>query len=716
MADIFLRLVNMSITASWITLAVIIIRFVFKKAPKFLNCFLWLMVAFRLVFPFSFESILSLIPSTQTIPNDIITENSFDINTGIGFVDNQVNSYLSDHYYEGVTVPTDNGFNVIGVLSIIWLIGMAVMLIYAVLSYIKIRQKVAEAVPYMGNVLMCDNIGTPFILGLIRPKIYITSDLNETDLSYVLKHEQAHLKRRDHLWKPFGFVLLTVYWFNPVMWIAYALLCRDIELACDEKVINEMGLENKKAYSNALINCSVPRKFISACPLAFGETDMKGRIKSVLKYKKPTVITVCVAVLVCIIAGVCLMTDPMTDETGETTTAISEDDFVPKDYGVIYSADINSDGVKEDISVVEEREEEFNIVFTDADGNVVWTEYMSWTHPDWNSIHICNIDGKDYILSYNPYMSTGLGSYTYEIFTIQNGEQKTLKENRVNFSINAARFELPIEEILAFDKEITEYLQSSTLILSTLDGEPMIGPKTSEGFYDSYGFWIADTPLGEIDYENSTLRECLEKYRDNMYEYLKSENEPIYYADINSDGVKEDISVVQKSEYEYSIIFSDTNGKTIWTEDIGTDHAHSNTIHIYHDNGKDYILKYNSYISTGLGIYFYEIYSIENGQKKIVYENSVSFSTFGLNELDVDALVDFENEISSYFQSSTIMLSTIGDYIIGPVKSEGFDSERWDWVYDNEYIKIDKSAGSFREHLQEYSDYMTEYYKNNHFE
>ena len=326
MTDLFLSLVNMSITASWLVLAVLVLRFVLKKAPKWRNTLLWGFVAFRLVCPFSLESVFSLVPSTDTIPHGITSGPTFDVNTGIGIVDSQVNDYLGSHYFEGVTVPADTGFTAVNIITILWLIGIAVMSAYALVSYFKIRRSVSEGVILRDNIYLCDHIDTPFILGVVKPRIYIPSDMAESDAEYVIAHERAHLRRRDHWWKPFGFALLTVYWFNPVMWLAYILLCRDIELACDERVIKEMGTDIKKAYSEALINCSVSRKTVSACPLAFGETGIRGRIKSVLSYKKPALWMIIVAVISCIVVAVCFLTNPekeLSESNPELDEAVS---------------------------------------------------------------------------------------------------------------------------------------------------------------------------------------------------------------------------------------------------------------------------------------------------------------------------------------------------------------------------------------------------------
>lgn len=310
MEILFLKLLNMSIVASWVVVAVILFRMIFKQAPKFIRCLMWIFVAVRLVCPFSFKSSLSLIPSTEVLPDELLTGPNFNVNTGIDFVDSRVNGYIGDRYFEGVSVPAGNGFDTMRLLSVVWITGMLVMLIYTVISYICIRRKLDEAVELKTGIWQCDHVETPFILGVFKPRIFLPSSMNEADMKYVLEHEKAHLRRCDHLWKPLGFLLLTVYWFNPMMWIAYILFCRDIELACDEKVIKEMSLDSKKHYSEAMINCSMSRKRIAACPLAFGEVGVKERIKTVLCYKKPAFWIVLVAVVVCVAMGACFLTNP----------------------------------------------------------------------------------------------------------------------------------------------------------------------------------------------------------------------------------------------------------------------------------------------------------------------------------------------------------------------------------------------------------------------
>ena len=312
MNELFLKIINMSISASWLVMAVLILRLVLKKAPKWVNVLLWGIVAVRLICPFSFESALSLIPSAETFPEKAISGPSFDVQTGITPVDNRINDYLGDRYFEGVTVPANNGNHMMNILSIVWTIGILLLIAYTVISYWRLHREIDTAVRYKDNLFQSENVSSPFVLGLIKPRIYLPFNMNGQDLEHVVAHEQAHIRRKDHWWKPLGFLLLTVHWFNPFMWLSYVLLCRDIELACDEKVIRELGNEQRADYTQALVACSINRRTIAACPLAFGEVGVKERVKSVMNYKKPAFWIVILAVIACVGVAVCFLTNPIT--------------------------------------------------------------------------------------------------------------------------------------------------------------------------------------------------------------------------------------------------------------------------------------------------------------------------------------------------------------------------------------------------------------------
>ena len=313
MNEFFLKIINMSISASWLIFAVLILRLVLKKAPKWVNVLLWGIVAIRLICPFSFESALSLIPSAETFPKKIISGPSFDVQSGITPVDNRINDYLGDRYFEGVTVPANNGNTIMTILTIVWTIGILLLVAYTVISYWRLHREIDTAVRYKDNIFQSENVSSPFVLGLIKPRIYLPFKLDGQDMEHVVAHEQAHIRRKDHWWKPLGFLLLTIHWFNPLMWLAYVLLCRDIELACDEKVIKGLSNEQRADYTQALVACSVNHRMIAACPLTFGEVGVKERVKSVMNYKKPAFWVIIISVIVCVGVAVCFLTNPKQD-------------------------------------------------------------------------------------------------------------------------------------------------------------------------------------------------------------------------------------------------------------------------------------------------------------------------------------------------------------------------------------------------------------------
>jgi len=335
MSNLFISLLNMSIAAGWLILVVVVIRLLLKEAPRWISCVLWALVGIRLVCPFSPESILSLIPSAETLPaTSLYTDNPM-IHSGIAILNSTVNPVISESLAP-VPGASVNPVQVIAsVAAVVWVVGVVGMLIYGMISVWKIKRVVRVSLPLANfinrivdsaegtenNILtkwqkkcrICDNIASPFILGIFRPMIYLPGRLTTEQMQQVLAHETAHLKRKDHWWKPLGFAILTLHWFNPLVWLAYVLLCRDIEMACDEKVVRTMETEEKRSYSKTLLECSVSRRMISACPLAFGEVGVKTRIRSVLNYKKPAFWVVVAALLICVVVAVCFLTNPVKD-------------------------------------------------------------------------------------------------------------------------------------------------------------------------------------------------------------------------------------------------------------------------------------------------------------------------------------------------------------------------------------------------------------------
>ena len=331
MSELFSKVIVMSIWASWLVLAVLVLRLALKRAPKWVNVLLWGIVAIRLICPFTMESPVSVLPDSvgsgklvsewmdDYVGNvDIHHSDSVYYDAAIDAGREPVSDGQDGYYvvtkHDQLGEPATIKNTVVPVLSVMWVTGITVLAFYTVISFWRLRRKVSEAVIFRENIYLSENVCSPFVLGILKPKIYLPFKTDDQNLEHIIAHEKAHIRRKDHWWKPFGFLLLAIHWFNPLMWMAYVLLCRDIELACDERVIKELGNEQRADYAQALLACSVNRCMLAVCPLAFGEVGVKERVKNVLKYKKPAFWVIVVAVVACGVVTVCFATNPASAE------------------------------------------------------------------------------------------------------------------------------------------------------------------------------------------------------------------------------------------------------------------------------------------------------------------------------------------------------------------------------------------------------------------
>ena len=311
MTELFLRVVNLSIAASWLVLAVLLLRLILRRSPKWISMLLWGLVGIRLICPLSLESVWSLIPSAQTISPTILTDSTPTVHTGFPTLNQSINPVLS----QAVSSAPDAAPNLLEiwlpVLAVLWFLGMAALLAWSVLRYLRLRRDLETAVWLEDNLYQSGAVRSPFVLGLRHPRIYLPFSLDGDTLAHVVAHERTHLARRDHWWKALGFVLLCVHWFNPLMWVAYGMFCRDVELACDEAVVKNLEPKQRADYSQALLLCSVGHTAWTASPLCFGEVSVKQRVKAVLRYRRPTLVAVSASVLVCVLVGVAFLTNPL---------------------------------------------------------------------------------------------------------------------------------------------------------------------------------------------------------------------------------------------------------------------------------------------------------------------------------------------------------------------------------------------------------------------
>ena len=496
MSGFFLSIVNMSISASWIVLAVLLLRLLLKKAPKWITVLLWGIVAVRLICPFTIESVMSLIPSAETISPQVLIENP-EINTGFPILNNTINPIIQE---STVTVAPEKSINLLQlfvlIFSKVWVIGIAAMLLYTVISYFKVKRKIGTAVLLRDYIFQSENVVSPFVLGIIKPKIYLPFNMNEQDMEHVIAHENAHIRRKDHWWKPFGFLVLTLHWFNPLMWLGYVLLCRDIELACDEKVVKEFDNEQKADYSQALLTCSVNRRIIAACPLAFGEVGVKNRVKSVLNYKKPAFWIIVVAVAASVAVAVCFLTNPKKETDFGITSSKSGSDLNGISIEIV-NADLSAPDPFFDIEWSNKTSERINFgeefaISYYQDGQ--WENCSIEENPVWNLIAYL-LDTKstvEHTYKLNGQIMTQTGKYRFEApFTID-GKSETKYKAWVEFElkegvdgITVHTFK-PIE--LVYDDGMYSFVQTaeSAPTYMIVNGMQLV-EKTNDSVSDSIG-------------------------------------------------------------------------------------------------------------------------------------------------------------------------------------------------------------------------------------
>ena len=335
MPDFLIKLLNMSIAASWLILVVMILRLSIRKIPKWVFLAFWCIVAIKLICPFSIESVLSLIPSEETIVVNPYTSRPV-IQSGFQAVDAHANNYIASNVYMGVTVPTDYLHTQLSTITVVWLIGVGGVLVYTAVQYLRLRRKTREATLLYENIFFVDDLKMPFVFGIIRPRIYIPYSLEGKDLSYVIAHEQAHIDRRDHLWKPLAFIIVALHWFNPLGWIAYSLFCKDLELACDETVIRTLNISQRADYSQALLNCS-SNTTKALYPLTFAEIGVKTRIKAIINYTRTSKIMYAFSMLMVLLVSLCFITSPVQALKGG---ALIQATGVNGQVGYIYEADL----------------------------------------------------------------------------------------------------------------------------------------------------------------------------------------------------------------------------------------------------------------------------------------------------------------------------------------------------------------------------------------
>ncbi len=617
MGDVFLKLLNMSITAGWLILAILCVRILFRKMPKWVNCLLWAVVAVRLLIPFSIESIFSLQPSAEPIKTQTIVEGEIltyvpSIESNFTIVEDTVNPILAKSfaYEESESVAPLQVF--IEVLGYIWLSGMIILLGFAAGSVVRLRLCVRESVRYKENVFICDAVKSPFILGIIKPSIYLSSALGEDEMKHILAHENAHLRRKDHLWKPLGYLLLSIYWFNPLCWIAYIMLCKDIELACDEKVIKAMDFGDKKEYSRVLLSCATQRRLVSVCPLAFGEVGVKERVKSVLNYKRPAFWITMMAIVVGIIVAGCFLTNPLSEDEQiadhepieemdnesiagienelqeEKEESIKENDNVAGQETLeliteeinVEKSDITHDGVADYIvtsmtynpmymdasTALPDRIAQqimFDVIHvkvyegqdssdTYSEDNLLWSYEFSRVHVGNGQLSIVQWKGQDYLLLSNLWGGQGIAGWDYEVFSLsESGEKQVVDEQAVTFEMEEGSSAEGYEE---FQRSIEQYIFDGILIVACdIDMEHQM-VRTGESKYrpqDYYSHAFSKYDYEEVSMENEYAGFSINDLQNvtmTMEKYKSWEGEILIDNQSGSKLVTEEWYCIQKLE------------------------------------------------------------------------------------------------------------------------------------------------------------------------
>jgi len=419
METVFLYILNKSITAGWMILAVLLIRIVLKRLPKWVNCILWIMVGIRLICPIGFQSDWSLIPSAHTVSDVMMYTDEPTINSGIEVIDQLINPVLPSVEGSDSSMGDKSMALIIEYVSYIWIVGIASLAVHSMVRWSRLRNRVRASIRVKDQVYICDDISAPFILGVFRPRVYLPSTLSEEHMKIVLDHENAHLSRDDHWTKMLGFILVILHWFNPLVWLACQKMSEDIELACDEKVIRGIDNQSRKKYMQVLLEVSQVKTVFFNSPLAFGEVGVKKRIRSMIQYKKMNTWAMTVSILIWMVCMLCFMTNPKKEMIPKADLSIMtkrekmiyEEIKEIEDFCECYLVDITGDGENELLSVVEylgsgvqsSPKDMFTFWGTDEEGKVVmvcrkFVQYSGVQKPFNESLYLYPEDNGSYTL------------------------------------------------------------------------------------------------------------------------------------------------------------------------------------------------------------------------------------------------------------------------------------------------------------------------------
>ncbi len=697
MEELFLKILNMSITATYVLVAVLILRLLLKRGPKWISYSLWSLVLFRLVCPVSFSSALSIFgrigkttsvkSSLEYIPEDIGRMAIPQLEIVPGSINTVINNALPAPAPAASVNPMQI---LIFIGACIWMTGIAAMLLYSAISYLRLKYRLQDATLRWGNVFETDKITSPFLCGLIKPQIYLPMDLNGNEENYVLYHEQTHIARKDHLIKPLAFLVLSLHWFNPFMWLAFILMSRDLEMSCDERVISKLDSEGKAGYSTALMRLAMKRPRLSWSPLAFGESNVKRRIKNVLNFKKPAGWVVAVSVILAILLGIACAANP---------ADAKEPASIPQ-------------GEKEPDTILEPASPKLSPVQTIGidmpqidyadDNRVIFHGYFG--------LFVYDVQAQIIIrsLDLEPIgCHQTQGSDACEVAVSLDGSKvfmRTMETNKMYIWDLTAEPEVSLSKA-SYESDWPEADQRFTTVDIRTAVENANGNysyRAADFGNGSYGYLHnTDWTLGTLTYTRAGGR----TYRLFDFDTPVEEWVLISRADVDQDKREDSIYLdkAQINEQLVSLRIFDPLGAELWSQELSTSHAGWSQLFLCELDGRQYLLRYNPAMYQGYCSYVYTLFTLENGNEKTFSTNTLEFDINGTQELEAVRMIAFADEVNALLGKSTLLISSDGGtFYFGPASAEPF-FERFSWLDD--YPQLYENGDTLETKLNKYSEY-----------
>ncbi len=715
MEELFVSVLNRSLTASYVIAAVMLARILLKKAPKAISYALWAVVGFRLAFFFSFESVFSLIPfKSAPIPADIAMQPVPRVDSGIRVVDNAVSSVLPAATPTASVNPMQLW---LAAGMCLWLAGIAVMLVYSLVSVTLLKRRLDGAEPVGDGIYQAGNLKTPFVFGVFRPKIYIPAGLTGEETRYIILHEQTHIRRHDHVVKFLAYFILCLHWFNPLAWAAFLLMSADMEMSCDERVLKELGGETKRAYSMSLLSLAAERRIIGGSPLAFGEGGMKERIKNVLNFKKPSRVIITAAVVLVAVLSVGFAMDrtvggraaeitlDQVRELAKKGDALTMEDFKAfkgVDTGSTPGYHITEYGVEGGYRlIVETGGEGLDRVNIES----IWLSSAGVVDIRYNDV--------DQFVKTHPSAAGGIMEDPEKIMADVKTEFLEGGDPAYALGINKNGLPVFVNPGAALEAARRNYARAFAAVSEKFNLGPVDADNCS--LYKKYGW---QQPFEDLRYQGIQTSKFFDIYENSFGDVKDADRfiklppmaagqwELIRKADVNRDGREEGI-YLDKSQRDRGFVtlgVYDGNGNGIWSEQASTSHVGWTSLFLCRQDGETYLLRYLPGMWQGYCTYTYSLFTLEGGSEHVVRSNSIEFDINGVNKLDAPKMIAFAEEVNALLGKSTLLLSSEGGkYSFGPAPADQL-FERYSWLDDTPGLYAD--GDDLKTRLVKYSEYV----------